>query len=40
MTEGPTAMMRHEHAQMRSLLKQLGEALDANNKDVIFSHIG
>ena len=36
MTEGPTAMMRHEHAQMRQLIKQMGEALEANNKDKFF----
>ena len=36
MTEGPTAMMRHEHAQMRSLVKQMSEALEANNKDKFF----
>jgi hemerythrin-like domain-containing protein len=36
MTEGPTAMMRHEHAQMRSLIKQMGEAVEAQNKDKFF----
>jgi len=36
MTEGPTAMMRHEHTQMRSLIKQMDEALDAQNKDRFF----
>ena len=36
MTEGPTAMMRHEHAQMRSLVKQMGEALADGNKDKFF----
>ncbi len=36
MTEGPTAMMRHEHAQMRSLMQQMGEALEAGNKDKFF----
>ncbi len=36
MTQGPTAMMRHEHSQMRSLLKQMGEAIDAGNKDKFF----
>ena len=36
MTEGPTAMMRHEHAQMRSLVKQMDEAIEANNKDKFF----
>jgi hemerythrin-like domain-containing protein len=37
MTQGPTAMMRHEHAQMRNLLKQMGEAIDAEDKDKFFS---
>lgn len=36
MTQGPTAMMRHEHAQMRSLIKQMGEALEAENRDKFF----
>ena len=36
MTQGPTAMMRHEHAQMRSLIKQLAEALEAGNRDKFF----
>lgn len=36
MTEGPTAMMRHEHIQMRNLLQQMLEAIDANNKDRFF----
>jgi len=36
MTEGPTQMMRHEHAQMRTLMKQLLEALVADNKDKFF----
>jgi len=36
MTQGPTAMMRHEHSQMRSLMKQMGEALEAGNKDKFF----
>ncbi len=36
MTQGPTAMMRHEHSQMRSLMKQMGEAIDAGNKDKFF----
>jgi hemerythrin-like domain-containing protein len=36
MTQGPTAMMRHEHVQMRQLMKQMGEALEANNKDKFF----
>ncbi len=36
MTEGPTAMMRHEHMQMRNLMKQMMEALEVNNKDKFF----
>ena len=36
MTQGPTAMMRQEHTQMRSLMQQMGEAIDANNKDKFF----
>ena len=36
MTEGPTAMMRHEHTQMRTLMKQLMEALEADDKDRYF----
>ena len=36
MTEGPTSMMRHEHAQMRTLMKQLMDALEANDKDRYF----
>ncbi len=36
MTEGPTSMMRQEHAQMRNLIKQMGEALEVDNKDKFF----
>jgi len=36
MTQGPTAMMRHEHTQMRALMKDMLEAIDANNKDKFF----
>ena len=36
MTQGPTAMMRQEHIQMRSLMTQMCEAIDANNKDKFF----
>jgi len=36
MTQGPTAMMRQEHAQMRSLMAQLLEAIDADNSDKFF----
>jgi len=37
MTEGPTQMMRHEHTQMRNLIAQMGEAIDAEDKDKFFS---
>ncbi len=36
MTQGPTAMMRHEHEQMRGLMKQLLEAIEEDNKDRFF----
>ena len=36
MVQGPTQMMRHEHQQIRSLMKQLGEAIDNNNKEKFF----
>jgi len=36
MTQGPTAMMRQEHMQMRGLMSQLIEAIDADNKDKFF----
>ena len=36
MTQGPTAMMRQEHMQMRSLMTQMCEAIDADNKDKFF----
>lgn len=36
MTQGPTAMMRHEHAQMRSLMQQMLDAVDAGNKEKFF----
>ncbi len=36
MTQGPTAMMRHEHEQMRTLVAQMGEAIDDDNKDRFF----
>jgi hemerythrin-like domain-containing protein len=36
MTQGPTQMMRHEHTQMRGLMKQLMEALEAEDKDKFF----
>lgn len=36
MTQGPTAMMRQEHAQMRILAQQLKDALENENKDRFF----
>lgn len=36
MTQGPTAIMRHEHAQMRNLIAEMGEAIDAKDKDKFF----
>lgn len=36
MTQGPTAMMRQEHAQMRILALQLKEALKNENKERFF----
>ncbi len=36
MTEGPTQMMRHEHTQMRALMKDLLDAIDENNNDKFF----
>jgi len=36
MVQGPTAMMRQEHTQMRNLMQQMGEAIDNDNKDKFF----
>ena len=36
MTQGPTAMMRHEHTQMRALMAQMRDALEAGDKDKFF----
>ncbi len=36
MAQGPTAVMRHEHTQMRNLLNQMREALEQNNQDRFF----
>lgn len=36
MTQGPTQMMRHEHLQMRGLMKDLLDSIDENNKDKFF----
>jgi len=36
MTQGPTAMMRQEHTQMRSLMNQLLEAIENNDSNKFF----
>ncbi len=36
MVQGPTAVMRHEHSQMRALMKQMQESIEVNNKDRFF----
>ena len=36
MTQGPTAMMRHEHAQMRNLISDMGKAIESKDKDKFF----
>ncbi len=36
MSQGPTAMMRHEHNQARNVMKQLEEARASGNKDKFF----
>ena len=36
MTQGPTAMMRQEHSQMRNLMSQLLEAIENDDKDKFF----
>lgn len=36
MTQGPTAMMRQEHTQMRQLMQQLLNALKEENRDRFF----
>lgn len=38
MTQGPTAMMRHEHVQMRNLIKEMGAAVEAKDKDKFFGN--
>jgi hemerythrin-like domain-containing protein len=37
MTEGPTAMMRLEHMQMRNLMQGLLESITSDDKDKFFS---
>lgn len=36
MTQGPTAMMRHEHTQMRGLISDMGRAIEAKDKEKFF----
>ncbi len=36
MTAGPTQVMRHEHQQMRSIMGQMVEAVEAENRDKFF----
>lgn len=36
MTQGPTAIMRHEHVQMRNLIADMGKAIEAKDKDKFF----
>jgi len=36
MLQGPTQMMRHEHTQIRALMKDLIDAIDEDNKDKFF----
>ncbi len=38
MTQGPTEMMRQEHMQMRNLVKEMGLAIDAKDKDKFFGN--
>ncbi len=36
MVQGPTQMMRQEHEQVRSLMKEMSEAINNDNKDKFF----
>lgn len=38
MTQGPTAVMRHEHSQMRNLMLEMAKALEDGNKDKFFGN--
>ncbi|MDQ1263168.1 MAG: hypothetical protein QG559_169 [Campylobacterota bacterium] len=38
MTQGPTAIMRHEHTQMRNLLQEMAKAIEEKNKDKFFGN--
>lgn len=37
MSNGPTAMMRHEHTQMRNMFQQMSESMDAGD---VFNYLG
>jgi len=38
MTQGPTAIMKHEHAQMRNLIAEMGKAIETKDKDKFFGN--
>jgi len=38
MTQGPTAMMRQEHTQMRALVSEMGKAIENKDKDKFFGN--
>ena len=38
MTQGPTAMMRQEHTQMRALVQEMKTAIESSNKDKFFGN--
>ncbi|MFA5460627.1 MAG: hemerythrin domain-containing protein [Sulfurimonas sp.] len=38
MTQGPTAIMRHEHIQMRNLLQEMSKAIESKDKDKFFGN--
>ena len=38
MTQGPTAMMRHEHDQMRNLILEMGRAIEEKDKNKFFGN--
>ncbi len=36
MVQGPTQMMRQEHTQLRGLITEIGEAIEADNREKFF----
>jgi hemerythrin-like domain-containing protein len=38
MTQGPTVMMRHEHDQMRNLMKEMKISIDNKDRDKFFGN--